>query len=160
MIESLLEKFSYNPQTGEVVNKQTGKLLQPSWDGYAVVQLPIGKKKLKFNKLCVMLFLKKEVSKGHKILHLNLDERDTKARNMRVLPSEEFKIVKEALDNLDGGIKLTTHPKDSYSYIVTWSDNSLKKNKVIQDYIVARRFMTRLKLKYSKILTKYCIFDT
>jgi hypothetical protein len=157
---SLLEKFRFDHLAGAVYFKSTGKKLEPSWDGYVVVQIPEGRKKLKYNKFCMELLMKESLPKGSKILHLNLDETDTKVSNMRLLDSESYRRVKEALANLEGGIKIQIHPKDSYAYIVSWTDNAVKKSKVLQDAVVAQRFALRLKLKYSKILTKYCIFDS
>lgn len=158
-IETFLKSnLKYLPDPGLVLKGD--KQLNPDVNGFVSILLPSSKRmKLKLDKLCYFLGTGIMPGKDHKILHKNLDEEDCSLRNLVLVHSSDFRRVKEAVKNLEGGIKLQQHPVDKLAHKVTWYEGGIQRSKVIHDIVPARRFETRLKLKFSKILTSYCIFD-
>lgn len=157
-ISSILE---YNPLTGMIFNKSTGNFLSLLEDGWVCFKSPITLKqtKMKMNKLCFSLGYSEDVEKNQKVIHKNLDETDFRLNNLACLDPDDYKIYKEALKNLQGGVKLTPHPKDVGAYRLSWFSGGIKKTKLVEDIVVAKRLETRLKLKYSKILSRYTVSD-
>lgn len=115
--------------------------------------------KYKLDKLAYFLWTGSFPGENSKILHRNLDETDNKALNILEVSRSTYNKIKEAQKNLDHGIKISNHPTDQLSHVLTWYENGVEKSRVIQDIVVAKRLKTKLLLEYSKFLTKYCIFD-
>ena len=157
-VERLKEFLNYNLETGVVSYKKTGKSLIQDEDGLVIVTDPSSKQKKKFKmaKLCYSLLFNVNLEKEHKVIHKNLDETDFSAVNLIMVSQEQFKEIKEAWKNLQGGIRLTVHPKDMYSYKLHWYEGGIERTQVIHDIVVAKKLEKKLLLRFSKTLTKYC----
>ena len=159
-VEKLKELMEYNPLAGSITLMGSGRLLLPAEGGYCLVGMQDGKKKkYKFSKLCYSLFHNIDMLKTCKVIHKDLDPWNFRANNLVLLSTLQYKELKEALKNLQGGIRLQVHPTDVYSYKLFWYQSGVEKVKVVQDVVVAKRLEQRLLLKSSKILTKYCSVD-
>jgi hypothetical protein len=131
----------------------------PNEDGY-IVFYKYGKRiKLKANRLAIELVQNIVVQKDKSVLHKNLDETDFRYCNLKLIPKKTYNSIKEAHRNLSGYLKLQPHPKDMFSYMLMWKENSKDKVIVVQDIVVAKRMYNKLQLKYAKILSRYCVFD-
>lgn len=160
----LREILNYDPLTGAITNKKTKRLLQADHDGLVVVFCAntdgIKKKhKLKLDRIAYALAFGITPREDKRILHKNLDTSDNRLNNIDLVTRTVFLLVKEAHRNLTQCIKITNHPNDQFNYVVHWMEKNQEKQKVVHDITAARRIMLSLQLKYSKILTKYCVFD-
>lgn len=156
--ERLQELLDYNPVTGAVIVKETGRPLQLQEDKLVHVRDPIAKKtkKFKIGKLCYTLLHGVDLEKTDRVVHKNLDNTDCSAHNLMLVDMQQNREIREAWKNIQGGIRLTPHPTDIYCYKLHWFQGGIEKTKTIGDIVVAERMKRRLLLKYSKILTKYC----
>ena len=160
MQEDFFEILDYDKINGKIKNRVTNRFLSVQEDGYCVVVFKSGKiKKIKFNKLCLLLGSGVDVPKDCKIIHRNLNSKDFRLCNLMHVTRDEYKELREALKNIQGGITVLPHPTDVFTYKVSWYSYNTKKTRVIQDLVVAKRLEIRLKLKYSKIISKFCIFE-
>lgn len=157
----LLDYLNYDPDTGRVYTKTTNKTIVANEDGLCYVYDIVKGKNIKFklDKVAYFLAYKKMPTDEHRILHKNLDEKDNTLKNLRLVHKTVFFKIKEARKNLEHGIKMNYHPTDQFSYVITWVENHRERTKTIADVIDAQRFLLKIKLHYSKILTKYCVFD-
>lgn len=157
-VDRLKEFLNYNSETGEVTYKKTNKSVYPDEDGLVIITDPSTKQKKKFKmqRLCYSLAYNVDLAKESKIIHKNLDETDFSIVNLLMVSQEQFKEIKEAWRNLQGGIRLTVHPKDMYSYKLFWYEKGIERSQVIHDVVVAKKVEKKLLLRFSKILTKYC----
>lgn len=152
----------YNPQNGEVRVRKSNKLLIPDEGGLVYVFDSQGvpkSVKYKLDKLAYFLWTGIFPSESSKILHKNLDDNDNRAINLLEVSRGTYNKIKEAEKNLDYGIRIGNHPTDKLSHVLYWYENGAERFKVVGDIVVAKRLKTKLQLKYSKFLTKYCIFD-
>lgn len=158
--ERLRELLSYDPSTGVIKTKRQ-RVLTADHDGLVVVFDGISKKsiKMKLERIAYTLAFGVAPKETHRILHKNLDLNDNRLANLQQVSRELFIKIKEAHRNLSTGIKVVAHPTDQFSYNVFWYEQGVEKCKLIQDIGLARRFQVVLQLKYSKILTKYCLFN-
>ena len=131
----------------------------PNEDGYLVFYKQGKRIKLKANRLAIELVQNIVVQKDKSVLHKNLDETDFRYCNLKLILKKTHNSIKEAHRNLSGYLKLQPHPKDMFSYILMWKENSKDKVLVVQDIVVAKRMYNKLQLKYAKILSRYCVFD-
>lgn len=115
--------------------------------------------KYKLDKLAYYLHTGEFPSDKYKVLHKNLDETDNRAINLSLVTRGVYNKIKEAVRNLDYGVRITNHPTDQLAHVLYWYEGGTERLKVVGDIVVAKRLKTKLQLKYSKFLTKYCIFD-
>lgn len=157
-LERLQEILEYDPLSGSVTIKKSGRRIFPDEDGIISIYDSKTKKrpKFKFNRLCWMLGNNKIPNPTDKVIHRNLKEHDTSLCNLYLVSNEEYKKYKNAHKNLTGGIRLTVHPKDAYCYNVHWYEGATEKTHFVSDIVVAKKLETKLRLRFSKILTKYC----
>lgn len=161
LIARLKELLEYEPQTGKVFTKKK-RLVTPDHSGFVIIfdkDAASKSKKFKLDKLAYALAFGVFPEDYQMVLHKNMDELDNRMNNLTLVSREVYKQVKEAHRNLTGGIHIVPHATDQFAYILKWYEQGQEKHKIIQDIVVARRSQLRLQLKYSKILTKYCIFD-
>lgn len=157
-VKRLLEFLKYDPIEGTVSYIKSGKSLVPDSDGLVIVIDPISKKKKKFKleKLCYSMLFGVNLTKDDKIIHKNLDETDFTARNLVMVTPMQYKELKEAWKNIQGGIKLQPHPRESFTYELSWYEKGVKRSQVVYDFIVAKQLERKLLFRFSKLLTKYC----
>lgn len=152
--------LTYDATTGTIVVTRTGRELTADEAGSVLVYDPEARKsyKIKIGKLAYLLGFGILPDKDQRILHKNMDELDCRLRNLDLVTAEQFKQIKEAYRNLSHGIRYTQHPTDQYAYVLHWYEQSVAKTQIIHDAVSVKRAELALKLRYSKILTKYCVF--
>jgi len=161
-LERLKELLEYSPETGKVTIKKSNRTLTCDSDGIVVIFDSKAKpktRKYKLERIAYYLAFSIIPREDHKVLHKNLDPEDNRIQNLSLVSRSVFRQIKEAHRNLTGGIHIIPHATDQFSYILKWFEGGIEKSKIIQDIVVARRQQLKLQLKYSKILTKFCVFD-
>lgn len=153
--------LDYDPYTGVIQNRKTKRRLIPDYDGLVVIFCSESKKayKMKLERIAYTLAFGIPPKEDKRVLHKNLDISDNRSNNLSLVTRGVFLQIKEAQKNLTGGIRISAHTVDQFNYVVYWMERNQEKQRVVSDIIEARRIMLRLQLKYSKILTKYCLFD-
>ena len=161
-LERLKEILKYDPVTGKVCTLK-GRALIADQNGLVIVFDNQAKKpstKYKLERVAYFLAHDFFPREDQKVLHKNLDTQDNRAKNLLLVSRSVFRQIKEAERNLEGAIKIIAHPVDMFSYILLWFDKGVERSRIFGDIGVARRYQVKLQLKYSKILTKYCMFDS
>lgn len=160
--ERLQSIVQYNPESGKIYNKKSGREYSISEDNGAItIYDPLMKKRIKIrpDKLIWILLYGKPPDSDKRILHRNLNQNDNRLVNLLLVPRRVYNQISEASRNLSGALKLLPHPEDQYSYVLTYKDSGVEHNEIIEDIVVARKKLLKLQLKYAKLLSKYCIFD-
>lgn len=159
--QRLRELLEYDALTGVVSRRKTKRKLVADQDGLVIIYDNSNKRsyKLKLDRIAYCLGYGAMPRAEQRVLHKNLDAEDNRLINLVLVSRATFLKIKEADKNLSGGIRMQAHNQDQFSYTVHWYEKSIEKQKVVSDIVLARRLMLKLQLKYSKILTKYCVFD-
>jgi hypothetical protein len=157
----LKEILNYDSSTGVITTKKTNRVLIGDHDGLVVISCTKSKKtyKLKLERIAYALAFGMTPRKDYKVLHKNLNILDNSSRNLGLVSRGIFLQIKEAHRNLTQSIRISGHPVDQFDYVVYWIEQNQEKQKVVHDIVEARKVMLKLQLKYSKILTRYCVFD-
>lgn len=161
-LERLKEILKYDPVTGKVCTLK-GRALIADQNGLVIVFDNEAKKpstKYKLERVAYFLAHATFPREDQKVLHKNLDTQDNRAKNLLLVSRSVFRQIREAERNLEGAIKIIPHPVDMFSYILLWFDKGVERSRIFGDIGIARRYQVKLQLKYSKILTKYCMFDS
>lgn len=160
-LAELASLVQYLPFDGVVLKKSSSAPLVADLDGSVSLYNPLTKKvhKIKLNKLILFISSGRILQDGEKILHRNMQEDDFRVQNLEVVDEDVYNLIREAYRNISYGIQVSMHRTDKLAYNLQWYENGVKRNRVIYDSSVANRMQVKLKLKYSKILTKYCVFD-
>lgn len=160
--ERLKDLLGYDSTSGKVFLKKSQRILQADQDGIVVIfdKLATPKiRKYKLERIAYYLAFGVFPREDQRVLHKNLEVEDNRMQNLALVSRSVFRQIKEAHRNLTGGIHLVPHATDQFSYILKWYEGGIEKSKIIQDIVIARRQQLKLQLKYSKILTKFCLFD-
>lgn len=159
--ERLKQLLTYDPLSGAIHTRKNNRKLIADHDGLVIVFDPIEKKsyKLKLERIASTLAFGVAPSDNKRVLHKDLNVNDNSLKNLSIVSRSVFLAVKEAHRNLTQEIKMLQHPTDQFKYVVHWLEKGQEKQKVVHDITEARKLMLRLQLKYSKVLTKYCMFD-
>lgn len=157
----LEEMLKYDMITGEFYIKKNESLRRifPKDDGYIIFYKKGVRYKLKANKVAMELVTKEKLPPNKAILHKNLNEKDYRLVNLKVISKLTYNLIKEAYRNLSGALKILPHPSDVFCYVICWKEEGKDRRLVVDDVVVVRRMHTKLQLKYAKILNKYCIFE-
>jgi len=161
-LERLKELLEYDALTGKVSIRKNKRVLTPDHDGIVMIfdrEAKPKHKKYKLEKIAYYLAFSIFPREDQRVLHKNLDPEDNRQTNLVLVSRSVYKQIKEASRNVAGGIRIVPHATDQFSYMLHWFENGIEKIRLVQDIVIARRYMVRLQLKYSKILTKYCVFD-
>lgn len=159
--ERLKELLDYDPLSGMIQNKRTKRTLQADPDGLVIIFDSVTKRstKMKLDRIAYALAFGALPKEDKRVLHKNLDTEDNRLNNLLLVSRALFLQIKEAHKNLTTGIRLVAHATDQFCYIVHWFESGAEKTRIVQDIVPARALQLNLQLKYSKILTKYCVFD-
>ena len=159
--DRLRELLDYDPLSGAIRNKKTKRLLQADPDGLVIIFDSATKRsiKMKLDRIAYALAFGALPKDDKRVLHKNLNTSDNRLNNLSVVSRSLFLQIKEAHKNLTNGIKIQAHSSDQFSYIVHWYQDGVEKTKIVNDIVPARELQLKLQLKYSKIITKYCMFE-
>lgn len=157
--DNLKSILKYEPDTGDIYLIKTNRKFFPDDNNSVVVYFKGKSHRIKYSKLAYMLSTGQVLNENERIIHKNLDSTDYRACNLLSADKETYYSITEAQRNLQGGIRIVPHEQDQFVYVVHWEDKRAQKRKVHHDLASARKFEMRLKLKYSKIITRYCNLD-
>lgn len=159
--QKLQELVRYDPDTGKLYNKGTGRLMTISEDTYTVTVYnnTTGKRfRVKPDKLIWMIVYGKAPDSDKRILHRNLNIYDNRMVNLTIVSRRVYNQIAEAHRNLTS-LKLLPHPYDQYSYQLVYKVKGVEHSETIEDVVVAKNRLLKLQLENAKLLSKYCIFD-
>lgn len=131
----------------------------PDEEGYLTFFRQGKKYKLKANKAAVEIGNNLEIQDDQVVLHKNLDYEDFSLKNLQLVSRDTLKQVKEAHRNLSGALLMKPHASNAFCYVLQWKEEGRVKTMLCEDVVVAKREYLKLKLKYAKLLSKYCVFD-
>jgi len=131
----------------------------PDEDGYITFFRKGKKFKLKANRIAAEIGNDIAVPDDKVVLHKNLDYEDFRLVNLQIVPREVLKTVKEAHRNLSGALQMKPHGSNVYCYVLQWKEDGRLRTMLCEDIVVAKREYMKLKLRFAKILSKYCVFD-
>lgn len=160
--EELKEILLYNPDEGSfyiIRDSIPYRRVFPNEDGYIIFFRNSIRYKLRASRIAAELGWGTSLTKDKIVLHLNLDERDYRLKNLRIIPRKFRREIKEAQRNLNGVLRLEPHRTNAYSYVLYWKEGNKERSAVIEDVVTAKRLLAKLQLKFSKILSKHCLFD-
>ena len=160
-IKRINELLVYDSSTGDITMRETGRKVSIDADGFVTIWDNVSKKKTKFkmDRLCWTIGNNKKLRKNQKVLHLNLNLKDNRLTNLKLVPSAVFNKIQEAAKNLSGALRIQPHPTDRYDIHVLHISNKTQKKELFSDVSIAQQRFIQLQLNNAKILTKYCIFN-
>lgn len=99
------------------------------------------------------------IDRMEKVYFRDHDHRNLKLSNLIKLSFDEYERIKEAKENLSGGIKIVPHERLAYVYKVIYKHKGKKRVRVCHDVVTANKFKRRLELLQLKVVTKYSLSD-
>ena len=158
-VNRLLDLLSYDKDSGRVSIKKSDRTLLADDTGAVTIYDPSVKmkRKVKLDTLAWMLLHKQELPNSYRILHKNLDLEDNSAKNLLAILRQEYSKVIEAINNLDGYLKVTLHPSDNYKYVMSYRQDGVERKETYDDIDRARQAEQHMKVYFVKLINRYAI---
>jgi len=160
-LDKLKELLSYDPRTGQLSVKKSGRPLVANENGIIVVYDHQTRRRYSCSYSAAVWSLgnDKELPAGYRVLHKNLTKDDCRLENLSIISRSVYNELQEAVRNMKGLLKLNPHPTDQYKYVVSYQKGTTRRKETHEDIISAQKQMFELQLKFAKLINKYCIFD-
>lgn len=143
-----LGKFYKNStEVSEIVPDDTGML-----SFYCKVKRKVVRKKALF---LAYESLHGPIPEDHLVFQKDLDETNYKGSNLMCLHKDEVRDIKDALYNVQGGIKLVPHPNNAYAYVLIYKEKGRKQQISTQEITKALRLKRKIIHKCQKYLNSY-----
>ena len=94
---------------------------------------------------------------GHVVYFKNLNTSDYNGYNIAAIPRQQFALLRDAIDNITGVLKLVPHATEVYSYKVRYKHKGQVLHKQFHDVVDAQKFMRSVLIKSTKIMSKYLV---
>lgn len=139
-------------------NKQLLRELFPSESGQYWVVTSSGKKTNRKAEILAMEFItKQEVKPDESVLFKNFDKSDLRAFNLLLLPKEEYKSIKDAIDNLEGAVKTKPDKNNPYGIVLLYKKDGRLVQRLFNDVVTAKKQKRQVLLEATKLLSKYIL---
>jgi uncharacterized protein YegP (UPF0339 family) len=155
-MNSLKEYLEYNISDSRVRIKGTNKVLYRDESGY--FRFKIKSKSYNIKAINLVWFLNNlELNKStHCLYFKDTDPENLSINNISILSKQEYRNLKEALQNIQSVLKVQKHTKDMYTYWLYYKQNGTVKKKLYHDFSVAEKNRRKKYLENLKIVFKYC----
>lgn len=160
-LQELSSLLNYNPSDGKLTQKSNTKEVHIDECGTITVYNPKTKVryKIKANKAAWMLGNNKSIRSDQRVLHKNLDARDLTLKNLMLLSRSVYLEVSDAIKNLEGSLRIVSHPIDMFNYFLIYRKKGKEVKEVCYDAVSAKKKYLRMQLKSAKIVSKYCLVE-
>lgn len=161
LLELVPSVVLYEPSTGTIRSLKNNRKIFPDEELNAVIWVSSAKKliKIKFDKLCYYLGHGNLPDKNQRLLHKNLDETDNRLANLVIVPKDKYYELKEAIQNIEGLLKVTPHKQDQYMFVVQYKQGKKTEKINCNDIIAAQEQERKLRFKFIKFITQYYNVD-
>ena len=155
---------AYDPASGffyrlDSTNQVTRKLL-PDEDGFILVYLSSGTKtKRRPLKLAWEIVNNKLLPDGYVVYPKNMNPEDLTAFNLGALHKEEYKKLKDSVQNLEGALKLKPDPDKPHGVILMYYSNGRRIKQYFEDIVTAKREKNKILVYCAKLVSKYTITE-
>lgn len=99
----------------------------------------------------------KEVPDLHVVYFKDLDSNNLKAHNLGLIKKEDYRLLQDSLENLDGGIRLQSHPTDAYVYYVKFRANGRVQQTLCHDIAKALKLKRAILVKSSRAVSRFVV---
>jgi hypothetical protein len=156
--ENNIDPVLYTDDEGKTYTR--GRLVIPTIDGFLVyTDIVSGKKniKLKAIRVAYEMFYNCKRPKGMIVYHKDMVEGNYRVENIGTIPVELWQDVKDALYNVQDGIKIKPHPSVAYSFVLSFRQNGRIVRRVKHDITQVLQYKRKILLKCSKLVSKYTV---
>jgi hypothetical protein len=99
------------------------------------------------------------VPASHVVYFKNLNTKDYKGYNIACIPRSAYSSLRDAIDNLQGTLKLIPHSTEVYTYKVRHKHKGKTVLQSFHDVVDAQKFMRKVLIKSTKIMSKYLVSE-
>lgn len=94
---------------------------------------------------------------GYVVYFKNLNTADYNGYNIAAIPRAQFALLRDAIDNISGVLKLVPHATEVYSYKVRYKHKGQVLHKQFHDVVDAQKFMRSVLIKSTKIMSRHLV---
>ena len=139
-------------------NTQIDRQLLPNEDGIVQYRCCILQKTVKKRVITLIWEIIHDKTLENGIVYLKDNQNDNlKANNIGFVSEPEYAMIKDAVWNTNGGIKIERHHSEAFSYIVKFKKNGREATRLCHDIVFAMKMKRKLLHRSMKVLSKYII---
>lgn len=140
-------------------DSEIDKRLVSDYLGYITYLCHFTRKKIKKKAeiLAYEIMEGKPLSKYKKLYFKDLNPENLKYWNIGCVNQKQFNTIKDAVYNINGGVKIMNHPTDAYVYFVYYKTKGRIKKKICHDIVSALKVKRIILLTSNKVLSKYTV---
>ena len=98
-----------------------------------------------------------KLPEGYVVYFKNLNTSDYNGYNIAALPRAQYSMLRDAIDNIAGILKLVPHATEVYSYKVRYKHKGQVHHKQFHDVVDAQKFMRSVLIKSTKVMSKHLV---
>jgi len=136
-----------------------GRIVVPDMDGFLKFTCTVAERviKLKAIRVAYEMFHNTKRPNGMIVYPKDMNETNLRINNIGVLSVELWSTVKDAVHNISGGIKITPHSTNAYSFVLTYRKNGRNVQRTTHDITKALQLKRKITIESYKIATKYTV---
>lgn len=140
-------------------NSEIDKRLVSDYLGYITYLCHFTRKKIKKKAeiLAYEIMQGKPLHKSKKLYFKDLNSENLKYWNIGCVSVRQYNTIKDAVYNINGGIKICNHPTDAYVYFIYYKTKNRIKKKICHDIVSALKVKRIILLTSNKVLSKYIV---
>lgn len=161
-----LERYpdvAYNPTTGQffrIKNKQLAREIFASEQGSIWVIDSKGKKTTRKAEYLAMEFITaKEIEPNTGVFFKNFDKQDYRSFNLIQLSKEEYTQLKDAMDNLDGALKIKPDKQNPYGSVLFYRHQGKLVKQSFEDVVSATKAKRQILLHSTRLLSRLILTE-
>lgn len=140
--------------------QQEGQLqLEPDAAGYCSIKVGALEKKLKAADVVYASWYSTVGFTTEKIIYIDLNQKNLNPRNLRAISREDWLILKEAILNINEGLRLVSHPLDQFKVVLEYRKGSRRCKRTFEDAEPAKKLLLQKQLEAFKIINKFCTIN-
>ncbi len=150
-----LYRLKVHKTTGKVVHD---RLLLPSDEGFIQFRCYLLHKSVKKRAITLIweILHEKQIDEGIAYFKDN-DSTNLKANNIGFVSKSDYALIRDAVQNTNGGIRIERHPSEAFSYVVKYKRKGREASRLCHDIVFAMKMKRKLLHRSMKVLSKYVI---
>lgn len=96
-----------------------------------------------------------EIPKGYAIYFKDLNKENLLPSNLGIISTEDRKLLRDAIRNINGELKITPNPTEVYTYRVKYRSGGMAVSYCFDDAIAAKDYYKKIEEQSTRFISKY-----
>lgn len=138
-------------------SNEMDKRIIPDYLGYIIYLCALTNKRIKKKAeiLAYEIMLDISLPKNSKLYFKDLNSENFKFWNIGCVSAKQYNTIRDAVYNIQGGIKIIPHAKDAFAHYIFYKTKGRIKMKICHDIVSALKIKRMILITSNKVLSRY-----